>query len=76
MSANDSGYTVVSQNHVNKFNPDSGNVESGYEITVRDGQTGVVFPVFLADQFYGAEQAKGLIEYELQRIRSVHSLGA
>lgn len=75
MSTNDSGYTIVSQTHINKFNPDSGNVESGYEITVRDGQTNVVFPVFLADAYYTADNAKQLIELNLERVRAVHSLG-
>lgn len=64
----------ISQVHINQLNRDTGEVESGYEVKVRDAQTGVVFPVFIPDAVYGTDQAKTLIQHELDKVRGVHSL--
>lgn len=76
MSTPDNGYAVQSQTHVNKYDPASGNVVPGYDIRVRDNETGTVFPVFVPDDYYGPDQAQTLIEHELAKVRAVHSLGS
>lgn len=75
MSTPERGYTVISQTHINQLDPDSGTVVPGWEVKVRDGQTGVIVPVFVPDSVYGPEQAKALIDHALAQVRSVHSLG-
>lgn len=76
MSTPERSYTVVTQVHINQLNPDSGEVQPGWEVRVRDAQTGVVIPVFVPDAVYGAEQAGALINHALAQVRAVHSLGS
>jgi hypothetical protein len=64
---------IVSQVHVNNLNAD-GTITPGYNISVRDLQSGVTFPVFVPDDNYNADNARSLILYQLQHIRNVHSL--
>ena len=73
MSEASAEYNVVGQAKVNKLMAD-GSVQPGYEIKVTDLQTGVTFPVFLPDDKYSAENARQLINFQLQQVRSVHAL--
>lgn len=66
-------YLIVSQVHLNRLGMD-GSVTAGWEITVRDNKSGTTFPVFLPDDKYNAENAKVLINHQLQLIRGVHAL--
>lgn len=75
MSANGAGYTVIGTVHVNKYDNATGNVVPGWEISVRDLQTQTIVPVFVPDTHFGQEQARALIEHELDKVRSVHALG-
>lgn len=74
MSTPESKTVVLRQIKINRLNPDTGTPESGWEVTVKDGETGTVVPVFVPDSVYGQDQARTLIEYELSRVRSVHNL--
>lgn len=66
-------YTIVSQVPVNRLN-DDGTVTGGWEIKARDNQTGVTFPVFIANANRNADNVRSLILYELNHVRSIHSL--
>jgi hypothetical protein len=66
-------YQIVSQVHVNNLNAD-GTVTPGWTVTARDLQTGVTFPVFIADDKRNADNVRSLILYELNHIRSIHGL--
>lgn len=74
MNTSEQAPHVTGQTHINRLNPSTGEVESGWEVTVRDPVTGVIVPVFLRDDVYGAEQAKTLIQFELEKVRAVHEL--
>lgn len=74
MSTPETPQHVIRQTHITKLNRDSGDVESGWEVTVKDPETGVLVPVFIPDNLYGGEQAQTLIEFELKKVRAVHGL--
>lgn len=65
---------VVAQVHINRVDPATGIVAPGWEVSVRDPQTGVVVPVFIPDSVYGGDQAATLIQHELDKVRAVHKL--
>lgn len=73
MSANEQQH-VVSQVHVNRIDPATGSVAPGWEVTVRDPVTGTLVPVFVPDTVYGGDQARTLIQHELDKVRAVHGL--
>lgn len=66
-------FRIVSQSHVLNLNPD-GTVTPGYNISVTDLQSGVNFPVFVADRDYNADNVRTQILFQLQHIRAVHAL--
>lgn len=76
MSTNQSGYSVVAQVHINQLDRSTGEVVPGWEVRVRDGVTGTTVPVFIPDAQYGEDQARVLIQHELDKVRAVHGLGS
>jgi hypothetical protein len=67
-------YGIVSQVHLSKLDETGRNAVEGWEITFRDGQTGVTGSIFLSDDTYTPDNARMLILDKLGTIRAVHSL--
>jgi len=68
-------YVVISQTHINRWDESTQRAIAGWEVTVRDGYTGVTVPVFVADDFYTPDNVRLLIEQTLTPVREVHGLG-
>lgn len=74
MSANEQTQSIISQVHINQLDPATGSVVPGWEVSVRDSETGVIVPVFIPDSVYGGDQARILIQHALDKVRAVHKL--
>lgn len=73
--ANPSDYAVVSQIHVNKWDPALQQVVPGWEFQVRDSVTGSIVPVFIADSDYDVNTVQVAIEAALVPVRQIAQLG-
>lgn len=75
MSATEPDYVVVSQVHAPKWFPELQRAVNGWTVTVRDGLTGVVVPIFCAEDQYTADNVHTLVEAALLPVRQVSMLG-
>lgn len=73
--ANPSDYSVVSQIHVNQWEPALQQVVPGWQFQVRDSVTGTIVPVFVADTDYTPANVQTVIEAALTPVRQIAQLG-
>lgn len=69
-------YVVISQVHVNQWSTALQQAVPGWQITVRDLETGTILPVFVDDDHYTVDGARILIEAALAPIRAIAGLGS
>lgn len=68
-------YQVVAQRARTTVDDATNTVTEGMQLTVKDLQSGVIFPIFVPNDVYYGAGADALIREKLQRVRDVHALG-
>lgn len=69
----DAEYTVIGQMKVNQYDPGTGHVTEGWQITYRDKRTGVTSRVFVSVSHY-PDAVNETILKEIADVRLVHTM--
>lgn len=69
-------YTIVSRNHVNKWNDGLQRAEAGWELVARWLATATLLPVFLTDERYTPDQVDAEIKAAGAKDEMIHALGS
>lgn len=69
-------YSIISRNHVSKWNGQLQRAEQGWELVARWEATGTLLPVFVPDDRYTPDQVDAAIRALGAKDDAIHKLGA